>query len=121
MPPVYSRRFRADRNVVVNLHESRLGEYQRLQQSNRDEERRLFEALGRAVATLKENPQAGKHIPRDRTPREYRSLADGAGVWKLNLPGGWRLLYLVDTEESNVAVELIEWLSHTEYERRFRY
>ncbi len=121
MPPNYSRRFAVDRLVVVNQHESRADEYQRLMDSRREEERRLFSALLHAEATLKANPAAGKHISTDRLPKEYRALATGASIWKLDLRDGWRLIYRVATEGSTVTVEMIEWFSLTEYERRFNY
>lgn len=121
MPPNYSRRFPGDRLVVVSVHESLADDYQRLKNSRREEDRRLLAALLRTAATLKENPAAGKHISTDRIPKEYRALADGASIWKIDLPGGWRLTYRVVTEGSEVVVELIEWFSHTEYERRFSY
>ena len=42
-------------------------------------------------------------------------------LWKYNLPQGWRLLYSIVADENLIVSIVIEWLSHKDYERRFRY
>jgi len=85
------------------------------------EDKQLFAQLQKAIGTLKEDVFAGIQIPRDRIPAEYhRKFPNLESLWKLNLTRNWRLVYSV-AGEGGAVVLVIEWLSHTEYERRFTY
>jgi hypothetical protein len=54
---------------------------------------------------LKENPFCGIAIPKRLIPKIYKRKYGINNLWKYNLPGAL----------------ILEWLSHKEYERRFKY
>ncbi len=122
MPPNYPRRYHTDDTIQVNVIAEQIRPFEQLQASRRTEDQRLREAIVAAAAVLKGTPEAGKHIAGDRIPKEYvRRHGRGVSFWKYDLPGGWRLIYTIGREEGMILVTLVEWMTHDEYERRFKY
>lgn len=89
--------------------------------SGRYEDMRLFESLNAAIAKLRQNPLAGVQVPRTLWPASYIKSYGVDNLWKLNLPGAWRLVYTVRGNEVEILAVLVEWMTHKEYERRFGY
>lgn len=107
--------------AAIFIAEDRQKAYAVLERSTRAEDRQLFAQLQKAIGTLTEDVFAGIQIPRDRIPAEYhRRFPNLESLWKMNLTRNWRLIYSV-AGEGGAVVLVIEWLSHTEYERRFNY
>ena len=122
MPPNYTRRFTTRDEIQVSLIPERGRDYKKLEESRRTEDQQLYSAIKQAFAILKEAPDAGKHIANDRIPKEYiRRYGSGVGFWKYDILGSWRLIYITGRDEGVFLVILIEWMSHDDYERRFRY
>ena len=42
-------------------------------------------------------------------------------LWKYDLPKAWRLLYSIVGNEIRIIAIVIEWVSHKEDEKRFKY
>jgi hypothetical protein len=70
---------------------------------------------------LKENPFCGIAIPKRLIPKIYIRKYGINNLWKYNLPGAWRLLYSIAGNRVKIVAIILEWLSHKEYERRFKY
>ena len=122
MPPNYTRRFITKDEIQVSLVPERGRDYKKLEESRRTEDQQLYGAIKQAFATLKETPDAGKHIANDRIPKEYtRQHGLGVSFWKYDILGSCRLIYTVGHTEGLILVTLIEWMSHADYERRFKY
>lgn len=85
------------------------------------ESKKLYEFIKRAIGDLKENPTCGAKIPRALWPKLYVSKYNITNLWKYDLPNGWRLVYTVKTNEVMILNIILEWFSHKEYERRFKY
>ncbi|MFH0715139.1 MAG: hypothetical protein V1847_05350 [Candidatus Diapherotrites archaeon] len=85
------------------------------------EEKELFRFLERAMADLKANPFCGIRIPEKQWPKEYVQKYNINNLYKYDLPKGWRLIYSIRGNEVEIISVVIEWFSHPEYERRFRY
>ncbi|HIH04303.1 MAG TPA: hypothetical protein HA263_10830 [Methanoregulaceae archaeon] len=122
MPPNYSRRYRTNDTIQVNVIAEHIRTFEQLEASRRTEDQQLREAIVKAAETLQETPEAGKHIAGDRIPKEYiRRHGRGVSFWKYDILGSWRLIYTIGREEGMILVTLVEWMTHDEYERRFRY
>lgn len=93
--------------------------YEDLGKSN--ESKKTQDQLIKSFKHLKENPFCGIHIPKKLIPSLYAKKYSIENIWKCDLPEGWRLLYSIASDESNVLVVILEWLSHKEYEKRFNY
>ena len=90
--------------------------------SGKFQEQRLKEWLERAFEDLEKNAFSGIQIAKRLIPKEYHiKFGPLDNLWKYNLPDAWRLLYTVKKGEVVVLSIVLEWMTHKEYERRFRY
>ncbi len=84
-------------------------------------ERELYRRLREALDNLEKNAFCGIQVPKRLIPKSYLRKYGVDNLWKLNLPAGWRLLYSIRRDETNVISVILEWLTHKKYERRFGY
>ncbi len=81
-------------------------------------ERELYKFIVQAFENIEENFYCGTQIPKRLIPKEYKQYPN---LWKYDLPRAWRLIYTVRGSEVEVISLVLEWLDHTNYERRFKY
>ena len=105
---------------IIFVGEKSKKAFEGLGKSNKGEDKELHVWLTHAFMALEENAFCGIQIPKRLIPRQYKKY-DIENLWKYNLPNGWRLLYSVKGSDLIVLSIIIEWLSHKEYERRFKY
>ena len=89
--------------------------------NGRFEDKELYFSITKATNDLKLNPTYGIKVPRYLWPKEYIQKYAITNLWKLNLPKGWRLVYTIEADEIKVMNIILEWMTHKEYERRFKY
>ena len=87
----------------------------------RFENKQLYKFISRALDDIKENPSCSVKIPRKLWPKFYVKNHKVTNLWKYDLPNAWRLVYTIEKEEVVIFAIVIEWYSHKEYERRFKY
>lgn len=90
-------------------------------ESGKFEEKQLFKFLKRAIEDLKKNPLCGIRIPSKLWPKEYIKKYNITNLRKYDLPNAWRLLYTIRGNELEIISVIIEWFSHKEYGRKFKY
>lgn len=83
----------------------------------------LYKFLDRATDDLKVNPKCGIEVPKHLIPKVYirKYGINNHNLWKYDLPNAWRLVYSITGNEVEIIAILLEWFSHKEYERRFKY
>lgn len=89
----------------------------------------LFRSIEDKIAILKRDYDFGIHIPKDRIGRKYIVKYDVTNLWKVNLSGGWRMIYtLKQPHRDNTEIEILSiWLdvldimSHEDYDKIFNY
>lgn len=89
----------------------------------------LLKSIDGKIAILKKDYDFGIHIPKDRIGQKYIIQYDVTNLWKVNLSGGWRMIYtLKQPQRDNTEVEILSiWLdvldiiSHEEYDKIFKY
>lgn len=89
---------------------------------SKTEDKKLYEFLIRAFEDLENNAFCGIQISKKQIPKEYikkYGLMDN--LWKYNLPNAWRLIYTIKNNEIVVLSIVLEWMSHKDYEKRFKY
>ena len=84
-------------------------------------DKQLYHFIDHAIDDLKKNPACGTKIQKKLWPKEYKKKYEITNLWKYDLPSGWRLLYSVANGDVVVLAIIIEWFSHKEYERKFKY
>jgi Txe/YoeB family toxin of Txe-Axe toxin-antitoxin module len=82
----------------------------------------IKKSIKRAISDLRENAFSGIQIPKRLFPKKYIQKYNIKSLWKYDLPKGWRLIYTIVAEnEVQLICAVLEWFSHKDYERRFRY
>jgi len=78
--------------------------------------------LNDAKDVLEVNPFAGDKVSRRLTPGRYKRRFNVVYVYRYRMPEAYRLIYTLDTSRGVPScVRVIDFLSHKEYERVFRY
>lgn len=70
---------------------------------------------------LKKNPFYGIQIQKKLIPNKYVELYEVENLWKCNLALGWRAIYFIKGREDEIAVAIIDILSHKAYSKVFGY
>lgn len=85
------------------------------------EDKKLAQFIEKTIENLKINPGCGTKIPKSIWPPIYLKDYQITNLWKCDLPGAWRLIYTLDTNETRIVAFIIEWFDHKNYEKRFNY
>lgn len=102
----------ADASIIERLKKLQFSTY---------EEKRLYINLDKALDKLKLSPFIGDRIQKKRMPKFYIDKYGIDNLLVLPLPGAWRLLYSVERFDDNIIVIIIDFMTHTEYDRMFGY
>jgi Txe/YoeB family toxin of Txe-Axe toxin-antitoxin module len=82
----------------------------------------LKKSIDKAIKDLRANAFSGIIIAKRLIPKAYIKKYKINNLWKYDLPRGWRLFYTVTADnEVELITAILEWLSHKEYERKFKY
>ena len=81
----------------------------------------LLNSIKQKIEFLKDNPEYGLHIPKDRIPKEYVIKYDINNLWKANLSGAWRMIYTIRGSEVEIISLVLDILNHRDYEKKFGY
>jgi len=87
----------------------------------RSDHQTLLNSIKQKIEMLRDNPQYGIHIPRDRIPKNYIKNYDVNNLWKVNLSGAWRMIYTIRGNEVEIISLILDILNHRDYEKKFRY
>ena len=105
---------------VAFINQKLKQEFERLE-SGKFEDKQLYEFIKRAINDLKIKPSCGIKIPKKIWPKNYIQKYQITNLWKYDLPNGWRLVYTIESDEITILSILLEWFSHKNYEKRFKY
>jgi Txe/YoeB family toxin of Txe-Axe toxin-antitoxin module len=116
--------------VAVVIAEDILPAYKMLVQSvyeekqssiSNSENQQLLKSIENKIAYLKMNPQAGIAIPKAQIPKKYVELYKVTNLWKMDLFGGWRLIYTLKNEEIEILAVILDLYDHPTYDKVFKY
>ena len=80
----------------------------------------LYNAIKQKIEFLKINPYYGIQIQKRKIPKNYTEVI-AKNLWKINLPGAWRMIYTIRGNEIEVISFVLDIFDHTEYGRQFGY
>ena len=86
-----------------------------------EQSKRLFKFINRAFDDIVVDPTCGIKIKKDLWPKDYIRKHHITNLWKYDLPGAWRLIYSIFEDEIKIMNVVLEWMTHKEYERKFKY
>jgi hypothetical protein len=81
----------------------------------------LLNSLKQKIDLLRDNPEYGIHIPKDRIPKEYVKNYDVNNLWKVNLSGAWRIIYTIRGSEVEIISLILDLMNHKDYNKKFGY
>ena len=81
----------------------------------------LFNSINKKIELLKQNPQHGVHIPKNRIPGDYILRYEVNNLWKINLAGAFRMVYTIRGSEVEIISLILDILNHRSYEKKFKY
>ena len=89
----------------------------------------LFRSIEDKIAILKRDYDFGIHIPKNRMGPRYILEYDVTNLWKVNLSGGWRMIYTLkqpqresaEVEILSIWLDVLDIISHAEYDKIFNY
>ncbi len=84
-------------------------------------EQEMFKFINQALNNIEENAFCGIQVPKKLIPKEYIQKYGVGNLWKYDLPNAWRLVYSIRGGKAIVVSIVLEWMTHKEYERRFKY
>jgi len=86
-----------------------------------DELDSIKKALVRAIETLKEDAFSGRNVKKNIIPKSLIKKYKLNNLWIYNLPDGWRMLYVLTSEEIQIIAVILDWMDHKDYERLFKF
>lgn len=90
--------------------------------NNLNDDDEIKKWIRKSIEELKQNAFCGIPIPKRLIPKEYMTKYYVTNLWKYDLPNGWRLMYTIKTPNKiEILSVILEWFSHSDYEKRFRY
>ena len=110
-----------NRDISVAFITPRLKQEWEALKDRKFEDKQLYKFIDRAIDDLKANPACGIKVTNDLWPKEYVQRYGITNLWKYDLPKAWRLVYTIETNEVKIVNIILEWFSHKEYEKRFKY
>jgi len=81
----------------------------------------LFNSIKQKIDFLKENPEYGTHISKNKIPREYLIKYEVNNLWKTNLSGAWRMIYTIKGSEVEILSVILDIFSHKDYDKKLGY
>ena len=81
----------------------------------------LLNSIKQKIDYLRNNPEYGIHIPKDRIPKDYVKDYDVHNLWKVNLSGAWRMIYTMRGSEVEIISLILEIMNHKDYNKKFGY
>ena len=81
----------------------------------------LLNSIKQKIEFIKENPQYGIHIPKNKIPKDYINRDDANNLWKVNLSGAWRMIYTIRGSEIEILALILDIINHKEYNKKFSY
>lgn len=81
----------------------------------------LLNSIKQKMELLKENPEYGIHIAKDRIPKEYIQNYGVNNLWKINLSSAWRMIYTIRGSEVDIISLILDIIDHKHYNKKFRY
>jgi len=81
----------------------------------------IKKGLIKAINDLKQDAFAGRNVKKNLIPKELIQKFSINNLWIYNLPDGWRMLYSLTSSEIEIIAVILDWMSHKDYERLFKF
>jgi hypothetical protein len=86
-------------------------------------ERMILKAINTKKEFIKTNPHYGVPIAKDRIPLEFKVKYGATNLFRVELPGFWRMLYTLTNDDSEIEIIafVLDIMDHNRYNKKFGY
>lgn len=109
------------KQIAIAFITKKLKDDLELLKEGKSEDKQIYFNVLKALEAIKQKPDCGIKVPRYLWPKLYIKLYEITNLWKYNLPKGWRFMYTIENDDDKILCIILEWLSHPDYEKRFKY
>jgi len=82
----------------------------------------LKKPIQKLIDKLKVNAFCGENIPKRLIPKDYINKYEIDNLWWYPLPNAWRIVYSIMTStNSKIIAVIVDYYTHKNYERKFKY
>ena len=91
--------------------------------SNSKTENMILKSLHKKISLIKANVHYGNPIAKKLIPNEYKIKYNISNLFRVELPGFWRMLYTLTDGESEVEIVafVLDISTHKDYDAKFGY
>lgn len=109
-----------DKQIRVFLKGSAQEAYLELKKRTDKESKSMLRSFERIKEIIKENPQYGDPISKDKIPKKYLDLGIN-NLYRVELSNFWRALYTIEGDQINVLLFFLDIVDHSIYNKLFGY
>ena len=92
--------------------------FEKLKETDKD----LYEQIDKAAEEISNNIFCGRNVRKKLIPKQLIQKYGFNNLWIYNLRSGWRLLYsIMSPDKIQIIAIVLDWLSHKDYERLFKF
>ena len=86
-------------------------------------ERTILNAINKKVELIKANTHYGEPIAKNLIPEGYKEKYGTTNLFRVKLPGFWRMLYTLTDGESEIEIIafILDVFDHKKYNKKFGY
>jgi len=88
----------------------------------KERDSKLYSHIEKALDDIKNNVFCGRNVKKELIPKSLIQRYGFNNLWIYNLPEGWRLLYSITSPDKfEVLAIILDWMSHKDYEKLFKF
>ncbi|MGI0007510.1 MAG: hypothetical protein ACREAR_05880 [Nitrosotalea sp.] len=81
----------------------------------------LYKTIQKVITDLQSDKIVGKRLRHEQIPKYYIKKHDVNAIYKVDLPGYWRLIYGITEIHGEKKAIMMELFNHEKYNKRFGY
>jgi len=84
--------------------------------------RMMLKAINNKISLIKDNIHYGEPIAKNLIPEEYKKKYSVNNLFRVELPGFWRMIYtLTNNGEIEIVTFILDIFDHKDYDKKFGY
>lgn len=109
--------------IILSPEAREVFEYLNREAETSKHERMILKAVKQKAELVKANPHYGNPISKKLIPREYIEKYGITNLFRVELPGFWRMLYSLTEGETKIEIIafVLDIIDHPTYNKKFGY
>ena len=109
--------------VILSSEAKEVYEFLNQEAETSKNERMMLRAVNQKIELIKQNPHYGNPIAKKLIPREYKERYEITNLFRVELPGFWRMLYTLTNNgtKAEIIAFVLDIIDHPAYNKKFGY